>query len=152
MISSRQLKLNYPQCLNRFLDGQKRTAANLVFQAFEGFLEPKTKQKFNSREGFFFRKSSFCTFSCKKSWIWQTLGHVMDILSYFPFSYCFKRMLLAKKIQISCMGLKVPFWKNWKIAKIVLLSIPFNYLPCICPHSVASIKLDSKPECWACTF
>ena len=28
------------------------------------------------------------------------------------FSYCFKRILLAKKVQIACMGSKVPFWKN----------------------------------------
>ena len=29
-----------------------------------------------------------------------------------------KNALGRKKMQISCMGSKVPFWKNWKIAKI----------------------------------
>ena len=39
-----------------------------------------------------------------------------------PFSYCFKRMFLDKKIQISCMGSKVSFWKNWKNCQNSLIS------------------------------
>ena len=72
---------------------KKLVASNFVFQAFERLIE-----KFNSREGFF-RKSPFLYFLLHKSWIWRTLGHVMDIFSYCHFQKAWKKCFWPKKIK-----------------------------------------------------
>jgi hypothetical protein len=61
-----------------------------------------------------FYKTPFLCFFLHKSWIWRTLGYVMDIFSYCNFYIASKECFWPKKIQISCMGSKVPFWKKFK--------------------------------------
>ena len=75
--------------------------------------EPKTttttKNQFSRG---LFKKIPFLYFFLHKAWIWRTLGHVMDIFSYCHFHIVSKECFWPKKIQISCMGSKVSFWKN----------------------------------------
>ena len=60
--------------------------------------EPKTKQKkINFREGFF-QKIPFLYFFLHKSWIWRTLGYVMNIFSYCHFHNASKEYFWSKKI------------------------------------------------------
>ena len=60
-------------------------------------------------------------YTIKVIWLFDLFkGQRVQCYGYFfllPFSFCFKKMLLAFFFfQISCMGSKVPFWKNWKNA------------------------------------
>ena len=72
----------------------------------------------SSCEGFF-RKSPFRNFICINTGFG---GHVMNIFSNCHFNDASKECFWPKKIQISCMGSKAPFWRNWKIAKMALLN------------------------------
>ena len=58
-----------------FQTAKKLDASNLAFKAFE---EPKTTKKFQFSQGLF-QKIHFLYFFLHKSWIWRTLGHVMNI-------------------------------------------------------------------------
>ena len=107
--------INVPHCLYRILDSKKTSR----FQySIPGLLEIhrnlKQPKNFNSRDGFF-RKSPFCTFSC----INPGFGGPWDMLWIFFLIGIFimlqKNTFGQKKIQISCMGSKVPFWQKWKI-------------------------------------
>ena len=111
--------LGHYTTLYRFLDGQKRTASNLTFQDFKGFIGTKNIFFFNSREGFF-RKSPLCTFS----YINPGFGGPWGILwIFFVIFIIFKRMLLAKKI--FKFHAKVQKWHFGKIEKLAK-SIPLK--------------------------
>ena len=84
----------------------------------------KTKKNQFSRG--LFRQIPFLYFFLHKSWIWQTLGHVMDIFFYRHIHNPAKECFWPKKNQISCTGSKVPFWKNW----IIFLRSKNSYKQC----------------------
>ena len=112
------------QCtlLYRLLDGKKTTRSQFSVPGLQEIHRNlKQEKKFNSRESFF-RKSPFCTFSC----INPGFGGPWDKLWIFFLIPIFimpqKNAFGQKKFWISCTGSKVPFWQNWKIAKMVLLS------------------------------
>ena len=52
--------ITFSHCLYRFLDGQKRAASNLAFQAFEGFIGTYNKTKISSCTKRGFSKKSPC--------------------------------------------------------------------------------------------
>ena len=81
----------------------------------------KQQKKFNSRDGFF-RKSPFCTFSCINPGFDGPWGMLWIFFLISIFIMLQKNTFGQKKFQISCTGSKVPFWKNWKIAKMALLN------------------------------
>ena len=66
-------------------------------------------------------KIPFLYFLLHKSWIWQTLGHVMDIFLITIFITHRKNTFGQIFFQISCTGSKMPLWQNWKIAKMAFL-------------------------------
>ena len=72
--------------------------------------EPKTTKKFQFSR-WLFQKIPFLYFFLHKSWIWRTLGHVMNIFSYWHFH---NNTFGQKKFQISRTGSKVPFWQFFR--------------------------------------
>ena len=84
--------------LYRILDDKKKLAAsNSVFQAFEGFIERSNKEKISIPVRAFLENPLFVLFT----------AYILDLVDpgacygYFvllPFSECFKRMLLFKKV------------------------------------------------------
>jgi hypothetical protein len=109
-------------CLYRFLDGQKNTRFYFSIPGLRGIHRNLKQQKqFNSRESFF-RKSPFCTFSCinpRFGGPWDMLRKKFLIAIFIMLQ---KNAFGQKKIRISCKCSKVPFWQNWKIAKMALLN------------------------------
>ena len=81
----------------------------------------KQQKKFNSHDGFF-RKSPFCTFSSINPGFGGPWGMLWIYLLFDIFIMLQKNTFGQKKFQISYTGSKVPFWKNWKIAKMALLN------------------------------
>ena len=58
--------------------------------------EPKTKTIFQFSR-WLFQKIPFLYFFLRKSWIWRTLGHVMEIFSYCHFHNASKECFWPKK-------------------------------------------------------
>ena len=86
----------------------------------------KQEKNFNSRESFF-RKSPFCTFSCINPGFggpWDKLWKNFFIAIFIMLQ---KNVFGKKKFRISCTGSKVPFWQNWKIAKMALLNLGMKF-------------------------
>ena len=83
--------------------------------------EPKTAKKFQFSR-WLFQKIPFLYFFLRKSWIWRTLGHVMNIFSYWHFHNASKEYFWSKKFQISPTGSKVPFWQFFNFSKMALLN------------------------------
>ena len=81
----------------------------------------KQQKNFNSHDGFF-RKSPFCTFSCINPGFNEPWGLLWIYFLNGTFIMLQKNTFGQKKFRISCTGSKVPFWKNWKIAKMALLN------------------------------
>ena len=82
--------------LYRILDSKKTSRFQIsVPDLWEIHRKLKQQKKINSHDGFF-RKSPFCTFSCINL---RFGGPLVMIRKNFllPFSWCFKRILLAKK-------------------------------------------------------
>ena len=108
--------------LYRFLDDKKTSRFKFSVPGFQGIHRNlKQEKKINSREGFF-RKSSFCTFYCINTGFGKPWGMLWIFFLIGIFIMLQKNTFCEKKFQISCTGLKVPFWKNWKIAKMALLN------------------------------
>ena len=61
--------------------------------------EPKTTKK-NQFSRWLFQKIPFLYFFLYKSWIWRTLGHVMNIFSKWHFHNASKEYFWSKKIEI----------------------------------------------------
>ena len=57
--------------------------------------EPKTTKKFQFSR-WLFQKIPFLYFFLHKSWIWRTLGHVMNIFSYWHFYNASKEYFWSK--------------------------------------------------------
>ena len=102
--------------LYRFLDNQKNTRSQFSVPGLQKIHRNLKKKKkiFNSHEGFF-RKSPFCTFLLHKSWIWRTLGHVMDIFSYCHFHNASKECFWPK-----IFSNFMPRFKNFLAENILL--------------------------------
>ena len=83
--------------------------------------EPKLKRIFEI-PWVLFEKSLSLYFDWPKSWIWQTLEQVMNSFCKWHFHNASKEVFWQKNSWISCMGSKVPFWQNGKIAKMALLN------------------------------
>ena len=83
--------------------------------------EPKPTKKIQFLQ-WLFQKIPFLYFFLHKSWIWRTLGHVMNIFSYWHFHNASKEYFWSKKFQISCTGSKVPFWQFFIFSKMALLN------------------------------
>ena len=86
----------------------------------------KQENFFNSRESFF-SKSPFCTFSCINPGFggpWDKLWKNFLIAIFIMLQ---KNVFGKKKFRISCTGSKVPFWQNWKIAKMTLLNLGMKF-------------------------
>ena len=81
----------------------------------------KQLKKINSHNGFF-RRSLLCTFSCINPGFGGPWGMLWIFFLIGIFIMLQKNTFGQKKFQISCTGSKVPFWKNWKIAKMALLN------------------------------
>ena len=81
--------------------------------------KPKTKLIFQFS---LFQKIPFLYFFLHKSWIWQTLGHVMNIFSYWHFHNASKEYFWSKKTSnfMHCTGSKVPFWQFFNFSKMAL--------------------------------
>ena len=83
-------------CVNRKVSCLKHTACTgfqmakkcpLLIQhsrSLRDSQEPKTKRNFQFSRGLF-QKIPFLYFFLHKSWIWRTMGHVIDIFSYCHF-------------------------------------------------------------------
>ena len=110
--------------LYRFLEGKKTTRSQFSVPGLrEIHRNLKQEKNFNSRESFF-RKSPFCTFSC----INPGFGGPWDKLwIFFLIPIASKECFWPKKIWISYTGSKVPFWQNWKIAKMALLNLCMKF-------------------------
>ena len=84
--------------------------------------EPRLKRIFEILWVLFEKISVFYS-DLPKSWIWWTLGHVSDIFFVnFIFIMIRKKFFVLKSFWISYTGSNVPFWQNWKIAKMALLN------------------------------
>ena len=75
------------------------------FRRLRDSQEPKTKIFFQFSRGLF-QEIPFLYFFLDKSWIWPTLGHVMDIFSYCHFHIASKECFLPKKISNFMHGFK----------------------------------------------
>ena len=75
----------------------------------------------------FFRKSPFCTFSCINPGFGGTWDKLWIFFHVAIFLMLQKNAFGQKKIWISCTGSKVPFWQNWKIAKMALLNLCMKF-------------------------
>ena len=113
---------SYPHCLYWFLDGKKTSHFWFILPGVRGtHTIIKQKQLFNSRE-FFFRKSTFCTFS----WINPGFGGPWDMLwisfGYGTFIMLQKKSFGQNNFWISYTGSKVPLWQFFNFAKMALLN------------------------------
>ena len=77
------------------------------------------------------KKIPFLYFFLHKSWIWRTLGHVMDIFSYCHFHIASKECFWPKKFSNYIQGFKSAnlaiFWFT-RIEKSFLFYVPMNHL------------------------
>ena len=81
------------QCLYRFLDNQKNTRSQFIIPGLrEIHRNPKQNKNFNSCK-YFLENPLFVL----KSWIWRTLGQVMNIFSYCHFHNASKECFQPKK-------------------------------------------------------
>ena len=113
---------NCSHFLYRILDSKKTSHFQFsVPGLWEIHRNLKQQKKFNSHDGFF-RKSPFCTFSCINPGFGGPWGMLWIFFLNGTFIMLQKNTFGQKKFWISCTGSKVPFWKNWKIAKMALLN------------------------------
>ena len=77
--------------------------------------ERKTTKKFQFSR-WLFQKIPFLYFFLHKSWIWQTLGHVMNIFLTGIFLMLQRNTFGPKQIS------KVPFWQFFNFSKMALLN------------------------------
>ena len=78
--------------------------------------EPKTAKKIQFSR-WLFQKIPFLYFFLHKSWIWWTLGHVINIFSYWHYHDASKEYFWSNFFQISCTSSKVPFWQFFNFSK-----------------------------------
>ena len=88
-----------------FQMSQKLAASILAFQAFKGFIGTWHKKKISISLKAFLENSLFVLLM-HKSWIWPTLGHVMDISSNCHFHNASRECFWPKKFSNFTHGFK----------------------------------------------
>ena len=84
----------------------------------------KQQKNFNSGDGFF-RKSPFCTFSCINPGFGGPWGMLWIFFLIGIFIMLQKNTFGQKNFKFHAL---VPFWKNWKIAKMALFITIINQI------------------------
>ena len=128
-------------------DLQWRTANNLILLSSLARYsqEPRLKRIFEILWVLFEKISVFYS-DWPKSRIWRTLGMLTTFLVDVIFTTLQKKSFGLKKSWIPCMGSKVPFCQNWKIAKMALLN------PCMKFKKHLQKIIRSCPFFWCSWF
>ena len=114
--------LTYSHFLYRILDSKKTSRFQFSIPDLrEIYRNLKQQKNLNSHDGFF-RKSPFCTFYCINPGFDGPWGLLWIFFVNGTFIMLQKKSFDQKIFWISCTNSKVPFWQNWKIAKMALLN------------------------------
>ena len=130
-----QQERNIEHCLYRFLDGQKKGRFQYSVPGLQGIHRNLKQQQKSIFARAFFQKIPFLSFFLYRFWVWQTLGHIMNIFSNCHIHNASKERFRPNVFfQISCMGSKVPFWQFFNFPKMALLN------PCMKFEKISGLK------------
>ena len=106
MIGFKNLDPSYTHFLHGVLEGKKTTRSQFSVPGLREIHRKLKQEKKIQFSRVLFLKIPFLYFFLHKSWIWRTLGHVMNIFSYWHFHNASKEYFWSKKISNFMHGFK----------------------------------------------